>query len=62
MSYCEEMQTHVHEFLDSTRLSEIQTEPHNHRFAGVSGQGIRRGNSHEFIFATLIDSPIFQEA
>ncbi|ACA54628.1 hypothetical protein FDC45_11395 [Clostridium botulinum] len=110
MSHCEEMQTHVHEFLGSTRLAEIQTEPHNHRFAGVSGQAIRSGNSHvhrittntdffdhfhminvltgpaipvgngrhvhfvsgvttvvdghmhEFIFATLIEAPIFQEA
>ncbi|EKN41634.1 hypothetical protein CFSAN001627_11968, partial [Clostridium botulinum CFSAN001627] len=28
----EEKQTHVHEFLGSTRLAEIQTEPHDHRF------------------------------
>ncbi|ABS40050.1 YmaF family protein [Clostridium botulinum] len=109
MHCCEEKQTHVHEFLGSTRLAEIQTEPHNHRFAGVSGEAIRRGNSHvhkiktntdffdhfhmidvttgpaipvgngrhvhfvsgvttlndghrhEFIFATLIEAPIFQE-
>ncbi|APQ75910.1 hypothetical protein EXM36_12015 [Clostridium botulinum] len=42
----EEKQTHVHEFLGSTGLAEIQTEPHDHRFAGVSGEAIRRGNSH----------------
>ncbi|KEI98324.1 hypothetical protein G4W71_06280 [Clostridium botulinum] len=62
MSHCKEMQTHVHEFLDSTRLAQIQTEPHDHHFAGVSGQAIRSSSSHECIFATLIDSPIFQEA
>ncbi|APQ74068.1 YmaF family protein [Clostridium botulinum] len=109
MCNCKERQTHVHEFLGSTRLAEIQTEPHNHRFAGVSGQAIRSGNSHvhrittntdffnhfyminvlsgpaipvgngrhvhfvsgvtsfndghrhEFIFATLIEAPIFEE-
>lgn len=32
----EEEQTHVHEFLGSTRLAELEEEPHNHRFAGVS--------------------------
>ncbi|OSB06506.1 YmaF family protein, partial [Clostridium botulinum] len=42
MCNCKERQTHVHEFLGSTRLA----EPHNHRFAGVSGQAIRSGNSH----------------
>ncbi|OPD20292.1 hypothetical protein AL709_15270, partial [Clostridium botulinum] len=31
MCNCEERerQTHVHEFLGSTRLAELQTEPHN---------------------------------
>ncbi|OPD18958.1 hypothetical protein AL709_17285, partial [Clostridium botulinum] len=28
MCNCKERQTHVHEFLGSTRLAEIQTEPH----------------------------------
>ncbi|KEI98886.1 hypothetical protein N496_04630 [Clostridium botulinum A2B3 87] len=46
MYHFEEKQTHVHEFLGSTRLAEIQTDPHDHRFAGVSGEAIRRGNSH----------------
>lgn len=48
MSYCKEKQTHVHEFLGSTRLAEIDDpeDVHNHRFAGVSGEAIRRGNSH----------------
>ena len=29
-------QTHVHEFLGSTKLAELEEAPHNHRFAGVS--------------------------
>lgn len=34
-------QRHVHEFVGSVRLAELNTEDvHNHRFAGVSGQAI----------------------
>ena len=36
----EEEQSHVHEFLGSTRLAELEEEPHNHRFAGVSCEAI----------------------
>lgn len=36
--------THVHEFLGSTKLAELEEDPHNHRFAGVSGQVICIGN------------------
>ncbi|CUH94699.1 hypothetical protein P22_0765 [Propionispora sp. 2/2-37] len=43
--YCEEeQQTHVHEFLGSTRLAELEEDPHNHRFAGVSDEVIPIGN------------------
>lgn len=103
----EEVQTHVHEFLGSTKLAEENEDRHNHRFAGVTseviptpdgshqhaffvntdffghhhevagitGQAIPVGNNkhvhfvdsittlddghfHEFLFATLIDSPL----
>jgi hypothetical protein len=40
------MQTHVHEFEGSTKLAEAGADRHNHRFAGVTGQVIRAGNSH----------------
>jgi hypothetical protein len=45
-SFCheDESQTHVHEFLGSTRLAELEEDPHNHRFAGVSGEAIPIGN------------------
>ena len=46
MSCCKEEQRHVHEFLGSTRLAEIEEDPHNHRFAGVTGQAIPVGCSH----------------
>ncbi|TVY06865.1 YmaF family protein [Paenibacillus cremeus] len=39
-------QTHTHEFLASTKLAEQGNDRHNHRFAGVTGQVIPRGNSH----------------
>jgi hypothetical protein len=39
-------QTHVHEFEGSTKLAEAGADRHNHRFAGVTGQVIRVGNSH----------------
>ncbi|MBP2660598.1 MAG: hypothetical protein H6Q69_3630 [Firmicutes bacterium] len=31
-------QTHVHEFLGSTKLAEQGEDRHNHRFAGVTGE------------------------
>lgn len=34
------IQTHVHEFLGSTRLPGERVEPHNHRVAGVTGEAI----------------------
>jgi hypothetical protein len=43
---CRRRQTHVHEFLASTKLAEEGDDRHNHRFAGVTGQVIPVGNSH----------------
>lgn len=44
---CQEEQTHVHEFLGSTKsAAEPGEEPHNHRFAGVSFEVIRVGDHH----------------
>jgi YmaF family len=37
---CSCEQTHVHEFLGSTRLAERCNDRHNHRFAGVTGEKI----------------------
>ncbi|MBU3110257.1 YmaF family protein [Clostridium lacusfryxellense] len=102
-------QSHTHEFEGSTKIAELVEDPHNHRFAGVSGPSISvKGghihkiksrtdyydhlhyiettsglqinvgdgkhvhfvktttsindyHSHELIFATLIESPIFEE-
>ncbi|KQL45569.1 YmaF family protein [Brevibacillus choshinensis] len=48
-------QRHVHEFIGSTKLAEEGDERHNHRFAGVTGQAIRRGNSHVHIIRTNTD-------
>jgi hypothetical protein len=48
-------QTHVHEFLGSTKLAEQGEDRHNHRFAGVTGQAIRRGNSHVHVITTKTD-------
>lgn len=39
-------QRHVHEFTGSTRLAELEDDPHNHRFAGVSGEAISYGKNH----------------
>lgn len=39
-------QTHVHEYLGSTRIAERNDDPHNHRFAGVTSEAIPQGNSH----------------
>jgi hypothetical protein len=47
-------QRHVHEFLGSTRLAELEEDPHNHRFAGVSGEamGPKDCHFHEIITRT----------
>lgn len=48
-------QTHVHEFLGSTKLAELREEPHNHRFAGVTGERIRKDDSHIHEILTKTD-------
>lgn len=51
-----QMQRHVHEFLGSTQIAEIRTDPHNHRFAGVSGQAIPiPGGNHVHQIRTRTD-------
>ena len=40
------IQTHVHEYLGSTRIAEANEDPHNHRFAGVTSEVIPCGDSH----------------
>ncbi|WP_312579113.1 YmaF family protein, partial [Clostridium sp.] len=50
-------QTHVHEFLGSTKLAEEGEDRHNHRFAGVTSQVIPMGNSH--VHAILVNTDFF---
>lgn len=50
-----QIQRHVHEFLGSTQLAEEGEDRHNHRFAGVTGQAIPRGNSHVHVIRTNTD-------
>lgn len=40
------MQRHVHEVLGSVEIAEAEVDPHNHRFATVSGEAILCGESH----------------
>lgn len=42
---CEE-QRHVHEIQGSVEIAEPEEEPHNHRFATVSGEAIGEGRAH----------------
>lgn len=55
MSCCNKEQRHVHEFTGSTRLAELEEDPHNHRFAGVSGQAIGEGRNHIHEILTRTD-------
>jgi len=48
-------QTHTHEFVGSTQLAGDII--HNHRFAGVSSEAIKRGRSHTH--AILVNSDFF---
>lgn len=51
-----ETQKHVHEFVGSVRLAELNSDDvHNHRFAGVSGQAIPCKGSHIHRIATRTD-------
>lgn len=42
---CDE-QRHVHEITGITKVAQECRECHNHRFATVSGEAVRMGNSH----------------
>lgn len=58
-------QTHVHEVQGSTEIAEPEEEPHNHRFATVSGQAIFFNNGdhyHEVIFRTDTYEDHYHEA
>lgn len=48
------MQSHVHEVLGSVRLAELNEDPHNHRFSGVTEEVINvpGGHVHKFIAKT----------
>ncbi|WP_026565354.1 YmaF family protein [Bacillus sp. UNC41MFS5] len=48
-------QTHVHEFLASTKLAEEGDDRHNHRFAGVTSEVIPKGDSHVHVILTNTD-------
>ena len=48
-------QTHVHEFLGSTKLAEEEEERHNHRFAGVTTEEIPVHCSHVHGFSVNSD-------
>lgn len=61
---CHREQTHVHETLGSVEIAEPNTDPHNHRFATVTGQVIPiSGNNHvhELVFRTDFYEDHFHE-
>ncbi len=43
---CNKPQRHVHEVQGSVQIAEPQEDPHNHRFATVSGEAIPVGADH----------------
>lgn len=63
-SCCHNEQTHVHETLGSVEIAEPNTDPHNHRFATVTGQVIPIGGNnhiHELKFRTDFYEDHFHE-
>lgn len=54
-SFCNEVQTHVHEVVGSVRLAELNEDPHNHRFAGVTNEIIEVPEGHIHKFRTKTD-------
>lgn len=56
MKNCGNEAHHVHEFVGSTRLAELNSDDvHNHRFAGVSCEPIEKNNSHVHRLITKTD-------
>ncbi len=47
-SNCSKKMTHTHEYLGSTKIAEKKEDPHNHRFAGVTGEAIPLPNGNHF--------------
>ncbi len=43
---CEREQRHVHEIQGSVIIAERDEDPHNHRFATVSGEEMKVGSNH----------------
>lgn len=62
-SNCNNSQRHVHEITGSTATVNECRECHNHRFCMVSGEAIRKGNSHvhEVKFRTDFSDGHFHE-
>ena len=63
---CPEEQTHVHEIQGSVMIAEREEDPHNHRFATVSGEVIRTGPNpnnhiHKVFFRTDFYEDHFHE-
>lgn len=55
-NYCNEEQTHVHEFEGSVIIVEEDGDFHNHRFAGITGEVIPLpGNHHAHRISTTTD-------
>jgi hypothetical protein len=52
---CDNKQTHVHEVFGSVRLAELEEDPHNHRFAGVTDEVIVVPGGHIHKFRTKTD-------
>lgn len=60
---CHKEQRHVHEILGSVQIAEQHKDPHNHRFATVSGEAIQVGmdHYHEVTFRTDFYEDHFHE-
>lgn len=61
--HCDKCKKHVHEILGSTAIFSECDECHNHRFATVSGEEIRMGDTHihEIKFRTDFSDGHFHE-
>ncbi len=57
---CDAPQRHVHEFLGSAHLAELEEDPHNHRFAGVSSQAILIGGG-QHVHKLLTNTDFYED-
>ena len=60
MPTCRE-QRHVHEVLGSVKIAEANVDPHNHRFAGMTGEAIPICNGKNHVHKLITTTDFYED-